>query len=304
MANEKNRDWTAIDLPVVQYLNQRITFDLLATLEDGFSHLTTMETHSQGISSSETSGQAGFGVSNIFAFLGVSLGGRISSGASDSTAENSRETEHLVHTPTSLFARLRNELRSENLVKDVTGPDSIDKLVGGCFVEFEATLHRHQLMEMLEAFETLLPIVSNFDEESNKTRKNRQNNSQKSEQQIVLEQITSMRAAISGTGSRDLIAKIGNMGIVLTVEDSSFIEPTMNDVLDGTFRVFGKVTRAITENSESINLLRRSSLSKFPTAMDVLSNLTQLEGLEFEGGVPETSINGPTLQVIPIAIFA
>lgn len=37
----------------------------------------------------------------------------------------------------------------------------------------------------------------------------------------------------------------------------------MNDILDGTFRVFGKVTRVVSDNSESIDLMRRSSSGKF-----------------------------------------
>ena len=304
MPIDNGNQWTSSDLPVIQYLNQRITFDLLATLEDGFSQLTTIETHSARGDSSDVSSQAGFGVSNIFAFLGVSLGAKVSGTGSNSSSESSKEMEQVVHTPASLFARLRNELRSRNLVEVVDGPESVGSLQGGCFVEFEATLHRHQLTELLEALETLLPMMSQFDDDKNKPRNNRRNPNQKTEHQILLEQITSMRSAISGTGSRDLIAKVRDMGVVLTVEDSSFIEPTMNDVLDGTFHVFGKVTRAVTGSAEHINLLRRSSLSKFPSAREVLSDLSNIEGLEFEGGVPETRIDGPTLQVIPIAIFA
>ena len=50
-----------------------------------------------------------------------------------------------------------------------------------------------------------------------------------------------VRMAISGAGSQDLVAKVGGMNFILTVENGYFNDPTMSDVLDGTFRVFGKV---------------------------------------------------------------
>ena len=92
---------------------------------------------------------------------------------------------------------------------------------------------------------------------------------------------------------------------MLTAEDGYFIDPTMNGVLDGAFRVFGKVTRVVTNEMESVNLLRRSPFGKFPQIVQQLGSVVgQLGEVEFEGGVPETKISGPTLQVIPIAIFA
>ena len=48
------------------------------------------------------------------------------------------------------------------------------------------------------------------------------------------------------------------MRFVLTTEQNYFIDATMNDVIDGTFRVFGKATRVIPGEKEgSINLLAK-----------------------------------------------
>ena len=303
MTTEKNRDWTAVDLPVVQYLNQRITFDLLATIEDGFSHFTTMETYSHGASSTEAAGQAGVRIP----FL--ELGAKVTGTLSDETTEHERTTQQKIYTPASLFARLRNELRSRNLVHNVSDPASITETREGCFVEFEATLHRHQFVEMLSIFEILLPMADSFGDGSGDAKRNqgkqRRNNNQNTSDQATLKQIKSMQAAISGAGSSDVIAKVGTVSMLLTVEDSWFIDPTMNDVLDGTFRVFGKATRVVSDASEEINLLRRSPLGKLTGVREqMIAAMAEASDSVFEGGVPETRIFGPTLQVIPIAIFA
>lgn len=303
MANEQNRDWTAIDLPVVQYLNQRITFDLLAMIEDGFSHLTTMETYSYGASLTEAAGQAGIKIP----FLEIGAG--VSGTLADEATEHERTTMQLVHTPASLFARLRNDLRAKNLVRNVSERDSIAEITEGCFVEFQATLHRHQFTEMLSVFEILLPMSELFDEGSSSSRRNqgnqRRNNNQNRGRQNNLEQIKSIQAAISGAGSSDMVARVGSMNLILTVEDSWFIDPSMNDVLDGTFQVFGKVTRVVTDKSGSINLLRRAPLGRIPDALGpFIEAMREASESGFAGGVPEINISGPTLQVIPIAIFA
>src|SRR5689334_15897108 len=52
------------------YLNQRTVFDML---EDGFSHLETVQTSRKRGSSTEGGGESEVGTSNVFALLGVSL---------------------------------------------------------------------------------------------------------------------------------------------------------------------------------------------------------------------------------------
>ena len=90
MTEEFNKSIQAHDLLVVQYLNERITFDLLATLEDGFSHLATIETQDSKSSETGTSLQGGVNL------LGVTLGGR----RNDSSEGSRRDMvkEELVHT--------------------------------------------------------------------------------------------------------------------------------------------------------------------------------------------------------------
>ena len=302
MATQTDRVLQSVDLPVIQYLNQRATFDLLATIENGFSHFTTIETQSSD--SSATKSSLGAGIKSVL--LGISFGGGFSGSEEDSQSEVMRE--ELVHTSTSLFGRLRSDLYSKCLVRDVLNADSLLKIHNGDFVEFEATLHRIQITEILKAFEILAPFGDIFNEDSSKASGKRGAKARRGSNQQrnpMLEQVKAIQVAISGVGSQDIVAKLGGMSLLLTVENEYFIDPTMNGVLDGTFRVFGKVTRVITDDSESINLLRMSPLGKFPQAIEPLvTAMNSMSEVEFEGGVSELEIVGPTLQVIPIGIFA
>ena len=80
----------------------------------------------------------------------------------------------------------------------------------------------------------------------------------------------------------------------------------MNDVIDGTFRVFGKASRVIPEERvESISLLRKTPLGQFKAILPMIQEAMSQFGNELgnSGGV-STDVRGPAIQVIPIAIFS
>ena len=143
------------DLPIALYLNQRMTFDILAALEDGFSHFTTMQTAFARESSTTMSGEAKLGVSNVFALLGVAFGGTRQTGQK----RNESATKQIVHTPASLFARLRKDLHARRLVRSISNSSDLKLVQPGEFVEFEATLRKNPFVELLSAFSRLVPLM-------------------------------------------------------------------------------------------------------------------------------------------------
>ncbi len=297
------------DLPIALYLNQRMTFDVLASLEGGFSHFTTIQTTSSGESSTEISGAAKLGVSNVFALLGVDFGGSRQTGQKRSDSA----TEEIVHTPASMFARLRKDLRVHQLVREISSSSDLKVVQPGEFVEFEATLRKSPFVELLSAFSILVPLMEMAEPSTDQTvtrtgRGKKTSVSQRGQAQdstaVIKRQIDLFLTAVSAEGSYDLIAEVGEMRIVLTTEPQYFIDPSMNDTIDGTFRVFGKATRIIPDDAEGINLLRKTALGKFGDVVGELgSAMANVQSLGFTGPV-ETEIRGPAMQVIPIAIFS
>lgn len=307
-STEEDEGLTAADLPVVQYLNQRLVFDLLAVLEDGFSNFKTIETQAAGRDAKESTVEGGLGVGHSFALLSLAVEG--SRTRNTETSHREVTMEERVHTPSSLFARLRNKLGSRNLVKEIVDVEDLSDVASGHFVEFQATLQRSQMIEMIEAFQSLAPTLGNVVENRNtgnsgSRRRTGHRASQRSETDSTIEMVNAMRSVLADTDAVDLVAAVGGMRFVLTVEQSYFNDPSMNEVLDGDFRVFGKVTRKLSSDSESILLFRRSALGKFGGFNAVLNDMNkQVSSAEFHGGVPDAEISGPALQIIPIAIFA
>ena len=305
MSDQGETQLVAADLPIALYLNQRLTFDVLASLENGFSRFSTVQTTSSGEKSAEMSGEAQIGVSNVFAILGVQfgVGGRGSQQEGETRSEST--TKDVIHTPASLFAKLRKDLRSHCLVRDISGAEGLKAIHPSDFVEFEATLRRSPLIEMLSALAELTPLMEQFKERPAQGTGARPPKQGKSGSSEMVKQVKAFLGMVTAAGSQDLLAEVDSMRLVLTTEQKYFIDPTMNDVIDGTFRVFGKVTRVISEDcDERISLLRKTAIGKFgDTVKGVGKELADAKSLNFGDSV-EIEICGPTMQVIPLAIFS
>ena len=298
----------ARDLPIALYLNQRVTFDLLAALEGGFARVTTVQESSSDAKHSGVEG--GLGVGNQFALLGLSFGAK---GQRDSTNASLEQTsEELVHTPTSLFARLRGELIRRNLVKNIgAGQSGLQGINPGDFVEVQGVLRRSPFMEVLKAIRELASMTDAFDgtpgaPRLDASRRQSGKSKQRGETSQIVKQVDTISESIAAPGSEDLIVECGESRFVLTTELAYFVDPTMNDVIDGTFRIFGKVSRVVPEGAGGgISLFRKSPLKNFDGIVEKLeSAFASLPQAGFTGQKVETEIPAPTLQLIPIGIFA
>ena len=312
MPNDDLPDFVATDLPLTLYLNQRLAFDLLAVLNGGLSRFSTVQTVSTNETATNSARKAELGVSNVFAFLGVNFGAQNSQQDGQKASES--KTEEFVHTPASLFARLRNDLKTKELVRYVDNSENLEGLQASEFVEFEATLRRSPLIEMLDAITPLMAFVDLADDYSSETAntqsrrsgksRNRKSSQKHNEFSEIMKIINLLKTAVSTEGSQDLIAEMNSLRIVLTTENDYFIDPSMNDIIDGTFRVFGKVTRIVNDESDKISLLRKSAAGKFEGFEELLDPLMiSMQDVGFNGPL-ESEISGPTMQVIPIAIFS
>ena len=290
------------DLPIALYLNQRLVFDILAAYEDGFSRFTNIQTTSAGSSSSESSGGVELGLGNVFALFGI--GGRV--GSRSAQAQGETATEEIVYTPASLFARLRHDLRTDGLVREITGGADLESVQPGDFVEFVATLRKSALEEVMATFSELIPFFAGSEEQPEQPSGRRQRQRRRAEpdpKQDPNEQFVKLSRVLTASRSRDLLAEVRELNIVLTTEQDWFIDPTMNDIIDGRFRVFGKATRVIAAGEGKINLLRKTAFGKFPQVVAGLGEaLSNIEGMSLPEA-PETEIQGPAMQVIPVAMF-
>lgn len=290
-------------LIVPVYLNQKLVFDLLAMLQGGISTVTTITESSSNNNVDGEKVSAGFGLSEAFStLLKIDLSG--SKEKTIESEETNTSSQERVHTPASLFFQLRNLLLEKGYLKEVE--EDLPK--AGDFVEFEGFLKRNPIVETIDSLAEMLDMADAF---SNKpqSKKGNNNSSQQSEYKKIKQQMVHFSDALKAGSTIDLSSTNlnGRFTAVVTVETGFLNDPLMSDLVDGQFKVIGKVIRSVQDSSESINLLRKTALSKMPSDV-MLQAMAQLSSLGSEKGfgIPELKmeVDGPAIQVLPIAIYA
>jgi len=244
-------DSRKLNIPI--YLNQKVVFDMLASLEDGFSQFSTIQTSSEKGSISSGELVAEIGSSNVFALLGVKLMGALK--GEDSTKDNEISSTERVHTPSSLFQKLRDYLNKESLIKHIENPGSLSKLNAGEFIEIEGALIKNPLVSLIDSFIQMMEMASVFSDSKPAKGKKGSNVQQPNDKQIIAQ----MKAVSDGLQSGnvvDLICKIScddtNITAVLPVYNDYFFNRSMNEITDGQYRVLGKITKVISDSEGHI----------------------------------------------------
>lgn len=308
-------------LIVPVYLNQRIVFDMMAMMNDGLSTVTSViQTESDNTSSqSEVASAIGTGgiLSSLFK-IGIS-GGTTRSGSQDSGKVFSGER---VHTPASLFYQLRNMMIEENLVTHLENRSAVP----GNFVEIECQLNRNPIIETLEMFSELGNLFTKITDQSPQHPKKRKKGERGNRHNINIQQDNNglldsenmeilfaiVKEALKLLKVGDTIDLVGyeisdEFSAVITLETGFLNDPLMSDLVDGQFKVLGVITRSISDDSESVNLLRKTTISKLPPEI-VDSFLEALSGLRdelnFDLSPLDIEIRSPVIQILPVAIFA
>ncbi len=285
------------------YLNQRIVFDLLAMLEGGICHVTRVASAEQKTEQDERRYGAEFGLSKALAsLLSINVSGERK--RAGETAEALQKDEERIHTPASLFYRLRNQLREEGLLQVLSGsevPKEHD------LVEFGAAMLRNPLVQTMDSFVSLMEMAVLFDDQG-AGGKGQQKRQGKRENERILKQMVGFSEKLKSGDTVDMVAEgiVGEHRAIVTLETEYLNDPTMADLVDGKFSVVGKVIRTVA-NGEAISLLRKSALTMMPKSilegmMGSLSQLSETEGFN----LPDLNweLPGPAFQVIPVAIFA
>ena len=128
----------SLDLCIPIYLNQQIVFDLLAIIDDGLSDVTTIKTSVTDSERKSASAGSTIGLSNLLSLIGVSFSGNLNK--ENATGEQTELSKKKIHTPSSLFSKLRISLKEMNLVNELDTIEDFNKLESGMFVEFKAIL--------------------------------------------------------------------------------------------------------------------------------------------------------------------
>lgn len=306
-------------LSIPLYLNQRIVFDLLAIVEDGFSQLQTIRTTQSASTSTSKEASADVGIRNVFAFLNLGVKGSASK-QGDKAAQKEME-EQRVFTPASLFSRLRDSLKENKLLLSIDDKENESKLKPGVFIEFSAVLRKNPLVAYMEGVIELFETGIFFQNFSSSTAeqpvqsgvkpgsKKKTQPIKKKEDKSTLNEMKKFANMLTQEGSLDLVTdSIGasELKAVVPVQMAYFADESPADIIDGDYVILGKVVRHIASKEGSINMLRSTPLAHFPEeALDSLSAAFADLGSQLTSlGEFTTQIPGPVIQIVPIAIFA
>lgn len=284
------------------YINEKIVLDMLAVMEDGFSTVSQVSytEHKQHENSQKL--EAGISPTDSIwsKFFKIDLTGELSHSGNKEEEEN--VSKEKIHTNVSLLSKFRAFLTSENILKSQF---DVSQMKIGDFIEVEGELQKNPLIDCMDKIADIFRMIEIFSSEpalGNKT----QAKQKKQENQTVSKQIQSFASELKHSGTVDFILSDEKGTVVLSAQEQYLSNDNISEILGGRFKVLGKVIAVCKDGSESIDLLRKTTLSILSD--DILTTLfAAFQDEEFKQfRFPEliTKIDGPAVIVIPVAIYA
>ena len=295
--NDGRKEMNRYNLDVPIYLNQKVVFDLLASINNGLAQVTKLRTSSNVDTGVSGGLESELGNKNIFTLLGVNLKGRIESG------KNQEQEQEKVHTPASLFNCLKGELFRQKLVKKVCEEKDFREIKPGDFVEVNGLIKLNPLVKIMNNMTNMMELAVTLQGDGTGKNAKKEN----IENKRIIGQMNAFADSLQENGMVDLICETkGNYSFssVLPVYMDYFFNGNMSEIVDGKFKVIGKVTK-ISMEQEKIDLLRNTSFTLFRENIlkEMLSAFNADNNGEINAGDVQTSISSPALLIIPIAIY-
>lgn len=298
------------------YLDTPMLLSFVATLEDGVS-LSAAVTESKSKSkTTDVSGSGEGGTESVLALLGVKLtatGEMSRSTDSDSSVEQSFTRQH---TLASLFSRLVQGLIRADAVKV---EPRIGEVETGDLIVFDGRIEENPLEVALTTVHGLLPLMEQF-QESSEPAQPRQNRAQRrhadhpnnqlggesGEQQDLTwfkPILETLRGEQEASTVIDLIARRDGFSSIITAKREYFSDSSRAAILDGQFKVIGKVTAVVADPSESVSLIRRGASARIEGMYQALADMLGDFDDGFVRPLPPSQMSGPLAQVLPLAIY-
>lgn len=289
-------------LIVPVYINEKIVLDMLAIMEDGFSTVSQVNYTEHKESNSTQKGEAGISTSAtiLSKLLKINISGELNH--TGIKGENENVTKEKVHTNVSLLSKFRGFLVENKMLKSNF---EVSKMQVGDFIEVEGELQKNPLINYLELFIDLFRMADIFAEKpqlGNKT----QTNNQKQQENKMLNQIRSFADELKHSGTIDFILSDQKGTAVLSAQEQYLANDNVSEIIGGRFKVLGKVISICKDETEEIDLLRKTSLSILSEGLltEMFAGFKNEDMKQFNLPELKTKITGPAVIVIPVAIYA
>lgn len=293
-------DVNQLMIPV--YINEKIVLDMLAIIEDGFSTVSQVSysDHKENSNAQKIETEVSTSASILSKLLKIDLKGELSHSGNCGETENT--TKEKVHTNVSLLSKFRAFLTDANILK--SGFD-ISNMKIGDFIEVEGELQKNPLINCMDIFVDMLRMADIFAEKPQLNAKT-QAKAQKQQQDETMKKIKSFASELKHSGTVDFILSDSAGTVVLSAQEQYLSNDNISEILGGHFKVLGKVIAICADKTESIDLLRKTTLSILPHNLlaDMFSCLQNEDMKQYNLPELKTEISGPAVIVIPVAIYA
>ena len=166
-------------------------------------------------------------------------------------------------------------------------------------------MQKNPLIDYIDKIIDMFRMVDIFSDEPDLGNKKNASLQKKKESQII-KQIKEFSAELKHSGTIDFILSGSNGTIVLSAQEQYLANDNISEIIGGKFKILGKVIAICKDSSESIDLLRKTTLSVLTD--EILADFFAVfkNGDMKQFNLPElvTKIKGPAMIVIPIAIYA
>ena len=206
----------------------------------------------------------------------------------------------------SLLSKFRSELIENDILAYKAGDKlDISNIKTGDFVEIQGELQKNPLIDVLERFTDVFRIADIFSDKPELGNK-KAASLKKDNENILLKQIKLFLEELKHTGTIDFILEGDNSTLVLSAQEQYLANDNISEILGGKFKILGKIIKICKDENESINLLRKTTLSILDNEnmKGFLDAFKSDDFAQFNLPQMKTEIIGPSAIVIPIAIYA
>lgn len=291
---DSNENYSIKDIILPVYLNQRFVYDILATINGGFTEFYEIKDRDEDNKRVDGTVKSSIGTDNSFLLIKADIDASL-----NAETENSNQKEKnykKTHTPTSLFMQVYQYLVDNKQIKMLSGTNDIDDISSGDFVEIKSSIKQNTMVELFYKMNKALDLTNVFIKFGNT------NNNDK----IVVNLNQNIKNVIKLIDSEDDkvkygVCKIGDRQIALKLNKDYFINGDYTEINNGEFRIIGKVLEVIPEN-EKVSLNRDNIIGLYDTKIfeevkEAAGNIANMKFEEFQD-----EIDGKTCVIMPIAI--
>ena len=287
------------------YINEKIVLDMLAILEDGFSMVSQIShtEHSDNKVEQKAGVEIGTSASILSKLLKIDMSGAVSHNG-DHGSENNVSKEK-IHTNVSLLSKFRSYIVKEKILKT---DFNFSEMQIGDFIEVEGELQKNPLIHYFDIFSDVFRLCEVCTEKASLGEKT-QTKTQRKQENETIKQIQAFTRDLKHSGTIDFVLSGSKCSAVLSVQEKYLANDNVSEMIGGRFKILGKIIAIYKDKSDSIDLLRKTTLSILPKDIldNICHNICQFKGDEFsQYHFPEliTRIAGPAVIVIPVAIYA